>query len=383
MPSYFLLTGATGLLGRYLTRNLLLEGADVAVLVRPSRRKSAEMRVESMMRCWEEILGIGVPRPKVLTGDINEPDLGLSLEEIKWVSESCRAVIHNAASLSFVTTGPNAEPWKSNVQGTRNVLSFCEQAGIRDLHHVSTAYISGLRQGRIYEADVNVGQEFANCYEESKIQAEELVRASTRLNSLTVYRPGIIIGDSQTSMTTTFHNFYALLQIALMLGRRDEIIDFTGKSNGTHTRFNLDGHERKNLVPVDWVGDVMTHIVLAPQHHGKTYHLTPPIPVTMRLMKDVLEESIGIYGVQFEGAGDRRANLSETEALFFDYMKVYESYWRDDPAFDTTNTRGAAPHLPCPHVDRQMLLRMAKVAIDSRFSWKDPAVERVPDLSVV
>lgn len=383
MPSYFLLTGATGLLGRYLTRNLLLEGADVAVLVRPSRRKSAEMRVEAIMRCWEEILGIGMPRPKVLTGDISEPDLGLSIAEIKWVSENCRAVIHNAASLSFVTTGPNAEPWKSNVQGTKNVLSFCEQASIREYHHVSTAYVSGLRHGRIHEADVDVGQEFANCYEESKIQAEKIVRESTKIDSLTVYRPGIIIGDSQTSMTTTFHNFYALLQIAYTLARRDELIDFTNKSNGTVVQFNLDGHERKNLVPVDWVGDVMSHIMLDPRHHGKTYHLTPRIPVTMRLMKDVLEEAIGVYGVRFLGAGDRRPNPSETEALFFDYMKVYESYWRDDPVFDATNTHAAAPHLPCPHVDRKMLLRMAKVAIDSRFSWKDPVVEQVPDLSVV
>jgi thioester reductase-like protein len=175
MPSYFLLTGATGLLGRYLTRNLLLEGADLAVLVRPARRKSAEMRIEAIMRCWDEVLGTYLPRPKVLMGDISEPDLGLSLSEIKWVSENCRALIHNAASLSFVTTGSNAEPWKSNVQGTRNVLSFCEQASIREFHHVSTAYICGLRQGRIHEADVDVGQEFANCYEESKIQAEQLV----------------------------------------------------------------------------------------------------------------------------------------------------------------------------------------------------------------
>lgn len=383
MPSYFLLTGATGLLGRYISKNLLLDGANLAVLVRPSRRKTAEIRIESIMRCWDEILDTEVPRPKVLTGDISEPDLGLSFSEIKWASENCRAIIHNAASLSFVTTGANAEPWKSNVQGTQNVLAFCEQASIREFHHVSTAYVGGLRQGRIYEADLDVGQEFANCYEESKIQAEKLVRSASHIDSLTVYRPGIIIGDSKTSMTTTFHNFYALLQIAYTLARRDELIDFTGKSNGTVVKFNLDGHERKNLVPVDWVADVMTHIMLNRQLHGETYHLTPRIPVTMRLMKDVLEEAIGIYGVQFEGAGARRADLNETEALFFDYMRVYESYWRDDPIFDATNTHRAAPHLPCPHVNREMLRKMAKVAIDSRFSWKDPVVEAAPDLSVV
>jgi thioester reductase-like protein len=210
-----------------------------------------------------------------------------------------------------------------------------------------------------------------------------MVRSASHIDSLTVYRPGIIIGDSKTGMTTTFHNFYALLQISNTLARRDELIDFTGKSNGRVVRFNLDGHERKNLVPVDWVADVMSHVIMRPEHHGQTYHLTPRIPVTMRLMKDVPEEAIGIYGVRFLGAGDRTVDSNETEEMFFEFLRVYESYWRDDPVFDATNTHRAAPHLVCPHVDYELLLKMARIAIDSRFTWKDPVVAEAPDLSVV
>lgn len=38
MKDYALVTGSTGLLGRYLMRDLLLADARLAVLVRPSRR---------------------------------------------------------------------------------------------------------------------------------------------------------------------------------------------------------------------------------------------------------------------------------------------------------------------------------------------------------
>jgi hypothetical protein len=48
-------------------------------------------------------------------------------------------------------------------------------------------------------------------------------------------------------------------------------------------------------------------------------------------------------------------------------MQVYNSYWRDDPIFDRTNIQAACPHLPCPHVDRDVLMRLANWAIDTEF----------------
>ena len=114
---HLLLTGATGLLGRYLMRDLMEKGIPLAVLVRPSRRKSPAIRIEAAMRVWEQQLGRKLPRPVVLEGDISLPDFGLSPEQIKWAAENCDGMLHNAASLSFVTTGRDAEPWKSNVGG--------------------------------------------------------------------------------------------------------------------------------------------------------------------------------------------------------------------------------------------------------------------------
>jgi thioester reductase-like protein len=363
---YTLLTGATGLLGRYLVKDLIEASVPVAVLVRPTRKATAQHRVENFMCYWDKQLRRSLPRPVVLEGDITEPDLGLDARGMRWVAENCDVMLHNAASLSFESTGPTSEPWRSNVEGVRHVLELCRNARIRRFHHVSTAYVCGLRQGRILESELDVGQTMSNDYEQSKIQAEKLVRGAEFLEHLTVFRPAIIIGDSQNSFTTTFHGFYAPLQAAYTM-TQTMAIDATGMVHST-SRFPLLGTETKNLVPVDWVSRVMAWIVTHPEHHGQTYHLTPQHPVTARLLADVMEESARFYAVRLVGKHSGTGGLTEIEQLFQELISVYSSYWKDDPTFDSTNTRRAAPHLPCPHVNRAMLSRMAKFAIGINFN---------------
>ena len=124
---YLLLTGCTGLLGRYLMRDLMDRGVELAVLARPSRRKDPFTRVEAALCAWEELEGRKLPRPVVLSGDIASADFGLPADQYQWALRHCDGMLHNAASLSFVTTGRDAEPWRSNVDGTRNVLDFCRE----------------------------------------------------------------------------------------------------------------------------------------------------------------------------------------------------------------------------------------------------------------
>jgi thioester reductase-like protein len=365
MP-YVFLTGATGLLGRYLIKDLTVAGVSLAVLVRPSRRATARHRVENVMCYWDGVLSRSLPRPVVLEGDITEPDLGLDARGMRWIAENCDTMLHNAASLTFQSTSSHSEPWRSNVQGTRHVLELCHNAGIRRFHHVSTAYVCGLRQGRILEAELDVGQKMSNDYEQSKLQAEKMVRAADFLDSLTVHRPAIIIGDSTNGYTTTYHGFYALLQAVHTIAQTFDQ-NATGLF-GVSARFGVSGPETKNLVPVDWVSAVMSHVITHAEHHGKTYHLTPQHPVLARLLGDIFEEAIGFYGVKLEGAGKPLAGLTEYEQLFCELISVYNSYWKDDPTFDATNTCAAAPHLPCPHVDRKMLLKMSEYATRVNFT---------------
>lgn len=384
MNEYVLLTGATGLLGRYLLRDLTLAGVPVAALVRGSRRARPPQRVESILRMWERESGGSLARPVVLEGDICEPLMGLSEDDLDWVRGNCDSLLHNAASLTFQSAnGRDTEPWRSNVGGMQNALDVCAQSGIRDFHHVSTAYVCGLRRGVVREDELDVGQELGNDYEQSKIEAEKLVRSAAFLAPPTIYRPAIIVGDSQTGFTTTFHGFYALLKLVHTLIKCDESIadQMKDAEHRDPTRLTLTGKESKNLVPVDWVSAVITDIYCNRAQHGQTFHLTQPEPVTSKLLQDVLEDTIDYRNTVFCGPQPLK-NPTIVEQLFYEHLKTYASYWRDDPAFDASHTRAAAPHLPCPKVDKALLLMLANWAIDHEFRFKDALVREVSPTAV-
>jgi len=367
---YHLLTGATGLLGGYLLRDSLLAGLRMALLVRPTRAESARQRVESLLSRWERNGEYSLLRPVVLEGDLSQPDLGLEASDVHWVSEHCDSVIHNAASLTFHGSSREGEPWRSNLGGTRRVLELCRRTGIRRFHHVSTAYVCGQRRGVILENELDCSQQFGNDYERSKFEAEKLVRSADFIDPPTVFRPAIIVGDSQTGYTTTYHGFYTPLKLAHTLVSK-VVLGATGGELMAAT-LGFIGQERKNFVPVDWVSAVMVHALTHAEHHGKTYHLAPSRPVLVRRMADVMHEAVETYSKMGDAGDEGICDGAWIEEMFREQMVIYREYWQDDPQFDLTNTTAAAPHLPCPDVDDEVMMRLAEFAIRSGFGRPRP-----------
>jgi thioester reductase-like protein len=379
MP-YQLLTGATGLLGTYLLRDILRAGRQVAVVVRPGRMETARQRIESILAGWERASGRVLPRVPVLEGDICEPKLGLDPAGMDWVANHCDSVIHNAASLSFEADEKTGEPQRSNVEGTRNVLELCRLTGIRQFHHVSTAYVCGRRMGRILEEELDVGQQPGNAYESSKIEAEKLVRGASFLEAPTFYRPAIIIGDSRTGYTTTFHGFYTPIKVLQSLASR---MQFTRiDASPMLAMLGLTGSDRKNFVPVDWVSAVITYLSGIPEHRGRTYHLTPLRPVTVETTAKAVEIAMQEFVEAEKGEKAELPEWDELQQVVMGQMEAYRSYWRDDPEFDCRQTRAAAPHLECPDVDLAMLLRTARYALKTNFGWPRPQ-PLLPDFDVL
>jgi nucleoside-diphosphate-sugar epimerase len=278
-------------------------------------------------------------------------------------------VIHNAASLTFFGKDRNEDPWLSNLTGTQNVLQFCEKAGLRHLHYMSTAYVCGKRPEVILESELDDSAGFRNDYEHCKFEAEKLVRSASFLDSLTIYRPAIIVGDSRTGYTSTYHGLYTYFQFAWML-RQYANLQEDGRWH-VPVRLNVTGDERRNLIAVDWVSAVTTYLVLNPKHHGQTYHLTPPNPVTAREIEEAMCSHLGYYGPTFVGPdGLGKGDLNEVERLFYEYVGRYAPYWAQEPIFDCTNIRTAVPHLPCPRIDAACMHRLMEFAIQDRWVKK-------------
>jgi hypothetical protein len=137
----------------------------------------------------------------------------------------------------------------------------------------------------------------------------------------------------------------------------------------------LDGGERKNLVPVDWVAGVIAEIIRRPELHGKTYHLTNPRPAPAVEIEAALGEALMTCAeAKAAATAETFAPTAADEQLFRDQTATYRSYFRDDPRFDDLHVRQAFPHRPCPVVDRLFMLRLARWAIDAGFGWPKPRI---------
>jgi hypothetical protein len=131
----------------------------------------------------------------------------------------------------------------------------------------------------------------------------------------------------------------------------------------------LAGDERKNLVSVDWVSAAMTWLISRSEFHGETYHLTNPRPTTTQSMR----HSMGlVLGELVKGRKSARSlhEIGDDYAdSFREQMAIYQSYWSDDPEFDSTNTETALPHLPCPEVNAEVMDRLVRFAVGANFGW--------------
>ena len=354
--NFILLTGATGLVGQYLMRDLTLAGNKLIVLVRPSRKQSAQERIDEIISRQQDELGQPLARPLVWQGSITEDNLGLGSEQIDFLTDHCDRVIHNAAILQFDGPSRSGEPWTTNLDGTANVLKVAKEAGIKKMHYVSTAYVCGNQESPIKETTFSDSEGFRNDYEASKYESEKLVRESDQFDSLTIYRPVVITGDSQTGFTSTYHGLYVYLRLFAMfvpqLPRGED-----GKIM-TSVKIPMEGNEPRNLVPVDWISAVFCEIFGNSEAHGRTFHMAPDLCVTPSEVIEACYDYFDSHGVEFCGEGVHSDHDQPDFAqTIFDNVAVYQQYESTDPQFDTTNLKQFAGHIVCPPIDNEMIHR--------------------------
>jgi thioester reductase-like protein len=320
-PTSILFTGFPGFIGtRLLPRILELKpGACVECLVQEKFLPAARTAVEAIEVRHKHARG----RIGLVPGDVTARDLGLTASRARQLRRHVREAYHLAAVYDLAVSREVGR--RINVEGTRNVLDFLEHAPrLERLHYVSTAYVSGTARGTYRESDLDVGQGFKNFYEETKFQAEVEV-ARSRVPR-TIYRPGVVVGDSKTGETAKFDGPYYVLSLMEKL-----------PSPGVFFRVGL-GNGTVNIVPVDFVVEALASLSASPASAGKTYHLCDPQPHSPVEIADMFAEAIGRSFVQVPvPMRVAKALFSPTPVQrFFGMPREALDYFDDPVRHDTT-----------------------------------------------
>lgn len=264
-----LVTGATGLLGSKLVERLAaLPGQRLVLLVQPPHAATARQAMRDR------------PGVEVMEGDVTHIHLGLSGAEWRALTRHLSHAWHLAA---LGRTGADDRLLRRvNVDGTRGVLELCAQATrLERLVHFSTAFVSGARAGPVLEEELEAGQEFHNAYEESKFEAERLIRRSLGALPATVLRPSLVIGDSRTGEIDRFEGPYSL---ALALAEAPLAVPLP---------LPEDPQAPLNVVPIDFVVDAALVIGLHPSAAGRTVHVVDPAPLPARRVYELIASRLG------------------------------------------------------------------------------------------
>jgi thioester reductase-like protein len=311
-----LLTGFPGFIGRRLAARLVADGAGVTALVEP--RMVAAARDAA-------IEGI-----ELLEGDITEPHLGVGDSDWDRLRKEVTSVFHLAAVYDLAV--PFEIAVKVNVDGTGNVLDLClECENLERLNYVSTAYVAGDRSGVVYEHELVLGQGFKNHYESTKFQAEVWVRGVMDRIPTTIYRPAIVVGDSQTGETQKFDGPYYMLRVISLAERRNLPIPQFGRAEAPF-----------NVVPVDFVVDALMAGSTEPQAVGQTLHLVDPEPVTAAELLSILSREYGDRQPSYRLPAPLVANMLRSAAVrkaFGGAPRESIIYLNHPVRFDTRRTR--------------------------------------------
>lgn len=260
MATTYLVTGATGFIGRRVLRELLDRGeGDVYVLT----RAASVPKVTGLAQQW----GAG-DRVIPLVGDIAATRAGQDDATVKRLHGRIDHLVHLAA-LYDMTAGAAANE-AVNVDGTRHVVDLAGSLAAGCLHYVSSVAVAGDARGVFTEEMFDEGQRLPSDYHATKFSAEQIVRSRCPV-PWRVYRPAVVVGDSVTGEMDKIDGPYYFLptirRVARLTSAVPRLLPVPVPDLGA-----------TNVVPVDYVARAMVYLMHQPDLDSRTFHLVNPEP---------------------------------------------------------------------------------------------------------
>ena len=342
------ITGATGFVGREFICKLLRQGVDaktITVLVRSGKASSSEQKFSSALSDIVDKQQLG--RIEVIDGDVTLKKFGLDENSWQQLTTSTH-IVHMAALTSFDADIGMAR--KYNVDGVKHIIELAQAAKANNMlahwAHVSTAYVVGSRIDKVQASDLDYGGRFRNSYEQSKNEAEQLLKPLLNEFPLTIFRPSIIVGRSDSGIAGNCNTVYWAIRNYL--------------SGQTKVYANAD--TPLDLIPVDYVVSALYQLIGNPLSQGKTIVLAGGDKTTVTLhefaqhiseyLDSPLPELIDPSKLKRLKLLMSMAKFSKRHRKFIQQAQSYLPYFSQNPRFDTRETEKLLQHtgIAVPHL---------------------------------
>jgi dihydroflavonol-4-reductase len=148
-------------------------------------------------------------------GDLRDP------ESLKRAVTGCGLLFHVAADYRLWTKNP-ADLYRSNVEGTRNVLNAAEHAGVDRVVYTSTVGCIGMPKSRPGDEDTPISiDQMVGHYKHSKWLAEQVALEKARQGlPVVIVNPTAPVGDHDWKPTPT-----GKIILDFLLGRLPAFVD--------------------------------------------------------------------------------------------------------------------------------------------------------------
>ena len=377
------LTGATGFLGSFLMAGLLEQGHHVTVLGRPSNGMSLAGRLSVISR-W---LGINQgDRLLPIEADFSKKHLGLDDNTYNILCTHAGKIIHCASDTSFAEKN-RARVMKANVSNISELLKFVSDSKAEKLYYISSAYASGIQEGKCMETPIS-SNSFTNVYEESKAMAENIIIHTCENDGvpLSILRPSIVFGHSKTGLSLRFNALYYIVKSLLLI--RDIFVKDIIKQGGERSKgwgFSLDNdgilHMSLdicllnkgfvNLIPVDYFVEAALCII---EDSGSTgiYHITSDNPPEITMLVEYIQQFLHMSGTRLIlDSSIKKVEHNPIEELFEKFIEQYRPYLSDTRIFDRSRTDNITHGLVVPSFTYDVFQRCMDYALENNWGKKD------------
>ena len=253
----YFVTGATGFIGKRLVKKLLERKGSVVYFL---LRKESESKVAGLREYW----GASAARAIPVHGDLTAKKLGVSAEDIKKLKGKIDHFHHLAAVYDL---GADEESQIAvNIEGTRNTVELAKAIDAGHFHHVSSIAAAGLYEGVFREDMFEEAENYEHPYFMTKHESEKIVRKECKV-PWSVYRPAMVVGDSQTGEMDKIDGPYYFFKL---IQRMRQLLPPWMPAIG------LEGG-RINIVPVDFVVNALDFLSHKSNIDKQCFHLVDPI----------------------------------------------------------------------------------------------------------